>query len=140
MRYAEILKDVSWFYTHFLLRQALGKKLEHYHGSLSPEATIANITAVVQTGDVHLAVYDLTDNVSENYNCANSIWLLIPDVSLYCSNCMFPSCVLQTERESTTLTNVRLLNLTFLLCLMKLLPVFEGTGNNLFPILNTLMN
>eukprot|EP01138_Halocafeteria_seosinensis_P009083 gb/GECG01009283.1/.p1 GENE.gb/GECG01009283.1/~~gb/GECG01009283.1/.p1 ORF type:complete len:411 (+),score=43.99 gb/GECG01009283.1/:1-1233(+) len=43
--------------------EALAKKLQYYHGSLSPQVSISNITSVVQTGDVHLAVYDLTDRV-----------------------------------------------------------------------------
>jgi hypothetical protein len=33
------------------------------YGQITPESTIQNITAVVQTGNLHVAVYDLTDNI-----------------------------------------------------------------------------
>jgi isopenicillin-N N-acyltransferase-like protein len=39
----------------------LAKELQALHGSLSPENIVANVPALVQTGDLHVAVYDLTD-------------------------------------------------------------------------------
>jgi len=39
----------------------LGRQLKAYHGTLTPELTISHITAIVQTGDLHIAVYDLTN-------------------------------------------------------------------------------
>ena len=38
----------------------LGQQLNKYHGSLSPENMIHNILPTVQTGNLHIAVYDLT--------------------------------------------------------------------------------
>ena len=32
------------------------------HGSLSPASTIKDLVPIVQTGDLHVLVYDLTDN------------------------------------------------------------------------------
>lgn len=42
-------------------QKALHDQLQQHWGELTPENTISNVTANVQTGDVHLAVYDLTD-------------------------------------------------------------------------------
>ena len=40
--------------------QVLGRQLNKYHGTLTPEITINDIVSIVQTGDLHIAVYDLT--------------------------------------------------------------------------------
>lgn len=42
--------------------QKLGEQLEKYHGSIDATKTIGNILPTVQTGDLHIAVYDLTDS------------------------------------------------------------------------------
>jgi len=39
----------------------LGRQLQHYHGNITAENTIYNITAIVQTGDLHAAIYNLRD-------------------------------------------------------------------------------
>jgi len=44
------------YYQHIMARQ-----LTAMHGRLTPELSISNVTAVVQTGNLHAAVYDLTD-------------------------------------------------------------------------------
>lgn len=41
--------------------QALGDQLRKYHGQLDEVVTIQNILPTVQTGDLHIAVYDLKD-------------------------------------------------------------------------------
>ncbi|XP_062513488.1 protein dcd1A-like [Corticium candelabrum] len=40
----------------------LARQLRRFHGNLTPDVTIHNILPVVQTGDLHVAVYDLTNN------------------------------------------------------------------------------
>mgnify|MGYP006413170431 FL=1 len=42
--------------------QALHDQLVKNYGTLTPEATIKDITAIAQTGDLHIAIYDLTAN------------------------------------------------------------------------------
>jgi isopenicillin-N N-acyltransferase-like protein len=46
------------YYQHIMADQ-----ITAMHGRITPELSIANITAVVQTGSLHVAVYDLTDNL-----------------------------------------------------------------------------
>lgn len=41
----------------------LAHQLQSLYGNITPENTISNITSIVQTGDVHLAVYDLTEQL-----------------------------------------------------------------------------
>jgi hypothetical protein len=41
----------------------LYQQITAQYGQITPESTIQNISAVVKTGDVHMAVYDLTDNI-----------------------------------------------------------------------------
>lgn len=41
--------------------QAMATQLTKWHGSLTPAATINDVLPIVQTGDVHAAVYDLTE-------------------------------------------------------------------------------
>ena len=43
--------------------QALSEQIKKYYGNITAENTIYGITSIVQTGDVHVAVYDLTDQV-----------------------------------------------------------------------------
>jgi hypothetical protein len=40
--------------------QVLSEQLLKWHGTLTPAATINDVLPIVQTGDVHAAVYDLT--------------------------------------------------------------------------------
>jgi hypothetical protein len=51
----------DWLCPHYSL--VLSQQLEAAYGQLTPELTIQNITSIVQTGDTHIAVYDLTDLV-----------------------------------------------------------------------------
>ncbi|XP_070541872.1 protein dcd1A-like [Ptychodera flava] len=41
----------------------LGRQLQKYHGNITAENTIRDIVSIVQTGDLHIAVYDLTKNI-----------------------------------------------------------------------------
>jgi len=41
---------------------ALGTQLSKYHGALDENVVVSNILPTVQTGDLHAAVYDLTNN------------------------------------------------------------------------------
>ena len=43
--------------------QVLHAQLDKFHGTLTPENTISDVVAITQTGDLHVAVYDLTDNL-----------------------------------------------------------------------------
>lgn len=43
--------------------QALSNQIKKYYGNITAENTIYGITSIVQTGDVHAVVYDLTDQV-----------------------------------------------------------------------------
>ena len=40
--------------------EVLATQLNKYHGNLTAEITIQEIVPIVQTGDLHIAVYDLT--------------------------------------------------------------------------------
>lgn len=40
----------------------LYNQLIYQYGSITPQSTILNITSVAKTGDLHVAIYDLTDN------------------------------------------------------------------------------
>ena len=40
--------------------EVLAAQLNKYHGNLTAEITIQEIVPIVQTGDLHIAVYDLT--------------------------------------------------------------------------------
>lgn len=42
--------------------QALARTLEALHGNLTARATISRIVPVVQTGNLHIAVYDHHNN------------------------------------------------------------------------------
>ena len=41
----------------------LAKQLDNYHGQLTPDVTIHDILPVVQSGDLHIAVYDLQNEL-----------------------------------------------------------------------------
>ena len=56
-----VYNGMDWLcpsYQYKLYQQITAK-----YGQITPEYTIQNITAVVKTGDVHVAVYDLTENI-----------------------------------------------------------------------------
>lgn len=42
--------------------QKLAEQLTKYHGQITEETVVRNILPTVQSGDLHIAVYDLTDN------------------------------------------------------------------------------
>jgi len=41
----------------------LYKTITDHYGQITPELSIKNITSIVKTGDLHIGVYDLTDNI-----------------------------------------------------------------------------
>ena len=41
----------------------LAKMLQEHHGNLTAEVTIRDVVSIVQTGDLHVAVYDLTKGI-----------------------------------------------------------------------------
>jgi hypothetical protein len=41
----------------------LYKQIIDQYGQITPESSIRNITSVAKTGDLHVAVYDLTDMI-----------------------------------------------------------------------------
>jgi len=41
----------------------LYQQITAQYGQITPESSIQNISSIVKTGDVHLAVYDLSDNI-----------------------------------------------------------------------------
>lgn len=43
--------------------QVLGTQLRKHHGTLTPELAISDVVAVEGSGDVHIAVYDLTEGL-----------------------------------------------------------------------------
>jgi isopenicillin-N N-acyltransferase-like protein len=54
----------------------LHAQLTALHGNLTAEATIQDVTAIVQTGDLHIAIYDLTNMVLHTANARrSSAWL-----------------------------------------------------------------
>ena len=50
----------------------LGTQLQKYHGSIDPSVTIHNILPTVQTGNLHIAVYDLTQSLMYVSFCRRS--------------------------------------------------------------------
>lgn len=48
--------------------EVLGRQLNANLGNINAESTIRNITAITQTGNLHIAVYDLTDNILHTAN------------------------------------------------------------------------
>ena len=43
--------------------EVLAKQLTKYHGMLNATITIHDVVSVVQTGDLHIAVYDLANEI-----------------------------------------------------------------------------
>lgn len=43
--------------------QVLAKQLTAFHGNLTAENTIRYVVPIVQTGDLHIAVYDLPNEI-----------------------------------------------------------------------------
>ena len=43
--------------------EVLARQLTSYHGNITAENTIHNIVSIVQTGDLHVAVYDLPNEI-----------------------------------------------------------------------------
>ncbi|CAF2512882.1 unnamed protein product [Rotaria sp. Silwood2] len=41
----------------------LYKQIIYQYGQITPESSIRNITSVAKTGDLHIGLYDLTDNI-----------------------------------------------------------------------------
>jgi hypothetical protein len=52
---------MDWICPYFQYK--LSQQLNALHGRLTPENTISNVTAVVGTGDLHIGIMDLTDEV-----------------------------------------------------------------------------
>lgn len=48
----------------------LSRQLQALHGQITPAATILNVTSIVQTGDLLVAVYDLSHNMAYISNAA----------------------------------------------------------------------
>ena len=48
----------------------LHRQLAKHYGRITPEATILDILPIVETGDLHIAIYDLTDNFMYVANAA----------------------------------------------------------------------
>lgn len=44
--------------------QVLADQLNKYHGNLTAQITIQDIVPIVQTGDLHIAVYDLKQGLA----------------------------------------------------------------------------
>jgi len=56
-----VYDGMDWLCPSYQYR--LYQQIMSQYGQITPESTIENITAVVKTGDVHAAIYDLTDNI-----------------------------------------------------------------------------
>ncbi|XP_064597836.1 protein dcd1A-like [Liolophura sinensis] len=50
--------------------QVLSEQIKKYYGSITPENVIQNIVSIVQTGNLQVAVYDLTNGVAYLSNAA----------------------------------------------------------------------
>ncbi|EDQ88770.1 uncharacterized protein MONBRDRAFT_32718 [Monosiga brevicollis MX1] len=48
--------------------QVLGEQLQKHHGNITAENTIRDITAITQTGDLHIAIYDLEHQILHTAN------------------------------------------------------------------------
>ena len=60
-----LIKDVVYWGMDWLCpgyNQVLAERLQKYHGNLTAEITIHDILPVVQTGDLHIAVYDFPNH------------------------------------------------------------------------------
>lgn len=43
--------------------EVLGAQINKNHGNITADSTIRDITAITQTGNLHVAIYDLSDNI-----------------------------------------------------------------------------
>ena len=48
--------------------EVLARQLTAYHGNITAENTIHNVVSIVQTGDLHIAVYDLPNKILFVFN------------------------------------------------------------------------
>ncbi len=51
---------MDWLCPNFNVR--LGEQLSKYHGAIDENVVVKNILPTVQTGNLHIAVYDLTSS------------------------------------------------------------------------------
>jgi isopenicillin-N N-acyltransferase-like protein len=56
-----VYAGMDWFCPFY--QHSLSNQLNLYHGTLTPALSIMNVTAAVMTGNLHAAVYDLTDGL-----------------------------------------------------------------------------
>lgn len=56
-----VYNGMDWLCPGF--NSVLGDQLTKYHGSIDADVVVKNILPTVQTGDLHVAVYDLTDSL-----------------------------------------------------------------------------
>jgi isopenicillin-N N-acyltransferase-like protein len=56
-----VYAGMDWFCPFY--QHSMANQLQLYHGKLTPEISIFNVTAAVMTGDLHAAVYDLTEGL-----------------------------------------------------------------------------
>jgi hypothetical protein len=57
--------------------QVMAKLLQKYHGNITSENIMQNIAPIVQTGNLHVAMYDLTSQVSVLAACCVSACVLL---------------------------------------------------------------
>eukprot|EP00051_Salpingoeca_urceolata_P026450 m.477358 g.477358 ORF g.477358 m.477358 type:complete len:444 (+) comp20814_c0_seq1:1427-2758(+) len=65
------MKDVVYYGMDWLCpgySVVLHEQLQKHHGNITAENTIRDITAITQTGDLHIAVYDLTNMILHTAN------------------------------------------------------------------------
>lgn len=43
--------------------EVLARQLSHYHGNITAFNTIRDIVSIVQTGDLHIAIYDMSHHL-----------------------------------------------------------------------------
>ena len=56
--YLMYLIGMDWIQADY--STVLARQLTKYHGNITAENTIRDITSIVQTGDQHIAIYDLS--------------------------------------------------------------------------------
>ena len=44
--------------------EVLARQLKALHGNITAENVVRDVVSIVQTGNLHVAVYDLTDNLA----------------------------------------------------------------------------
>ena len=60
LRSADFFSSFFFFFFFSFAWQVLHRQLAKLHGELTVEATIQQVVPIVQTGDLHVAIYDLT--------------------------------------------------------------------------------